>query len=240
MKSNPRFESKHTAMESSLSSSSLTVQPHQGTLLGGEHEDGNVENQNQTMLRHNEDGENDTVNNIRRQSNVSLSLAGKRSSSCNDISSRLQRRGTEQESRRHLLEAQPQQQHQQLESEGLEPEVVLPATNTTMSRKSLFVLRPVHRYVDLVCIGLSVLAYLLETTMNAALAIFGIGVGVGLVLGDSFRAALPMLPSVQLSHQQQQQQNTAIANTATMAATTAQAGSELLMPRSVSNLLPAQ
>ena len=51
--------------------------------------------------------------------------------------------------------------------------------------------------VDLVCIALSVVAYLLETTMNAALAIFGIGVGVGLVLGDSFRAALPLLPAVQ-------------------------------------------
>jgi hypothetical protein len=237
-------------MESSLSSSSL---PAAAT---NHHQSALDENQTQTRRRvpHNDDGENDEhfVGNGRQyQANVPLSLSGMRSSSCNDMTSELpqqQRRTTMgQANRGQLLEAQLQQQlrqqQQQLQfqsqSEGQEQperEVVLPATTTTMSsQKSLFVLRPVHRYVDLVCIGLSVLAYLLETTMNAALAIFGIGVGVGLVLGDSFRAALPLLPSVQVPQHQQHQQGTSMTNTATTMAT--QAGNEL---RSVSNLLPAQ
>lgn len=113
-----------------------------------------------------------------------------------------------------------------------EPEVVLPATSTTTSRKALFVFRPVHKYLDLVCIALSVVAYLFETTMNAALAIFGIGVGVGLVLGDSCRAALPLLPAVQQQQQHhQQQQGMGMPNT-TMGTPE--------VPRSVPNLLPAQ
>ena len=114
-----------------------------------------------------------------------------------------------------------------------EPEVVLPATSTTMSRKALFVLRPVHKYLDLVCIALSVVAYLFETTMNAALAIFGIGVGVGLVLGDSFRAALPLLPAVQSQQQQHQQQQQGMGMSNTTMGTPE-------VPRSVPNLLPAQ
>ena len=170
-----------------------------------------VENQRQAQLSLGDGGENDKVD-----ENECPSLST-RSASCNDV----RRRGEGEQLR-------------QSRSEEEEPEVVLPATITSLSRKSLFVLRPVHRYVDLVCISLSVLAYLLETTMNAALAIFGIGVGVGLVLGDSFRAALPLLPSVQ---SQQQQQGMAVANASTMAA---QAGNEIMMPRSVSNLLPAQ
>jgi len=68
--------------------------------------------------------------------------------------------------------------------------------------------------------------------MNAALAIFGIGVGVGLVLGDSFRAAIPMLPSVQMP-QQQQQQSVAVSNAT-------QATTEIIAPPNVPNLLPAQ
>ena len=167
----------------------------------------------------------------------------------NNITSTLRRRRTEQVNRGQLLQGQFQNQLQQQsqgqgqsESQGQsqsqsqsqsqgqeqdsEREIVLPATNTTMSQKSLFVLRPVvHRYADLVCIGISVLAYLLETTMNAALAIFGIGVGVGLVLGDSFRAALPLMPAVQVP--QQQQQSMAMANATTTATT---ATSPYLLP----------
>jgi hypothetical protein len=91
-----------------------------------------------------------------------------------------------------LSQSQQQQQQQQQQQK---------------SASCLLVLRPAHRYVDLVCIALSVLAYLLETTLNAALAIFGIGVGVGLVLGDSFRAALPLMPAHHAQHQQQLQQH---------------------------------
>ena len=228
-------------MESSLSSSSLVQQAatnHYQSALD--------ESQLQFWLPHNDDGEHDEhfVGNGHREANVPLSFSGVRSSSCNDMTSELsqeQRRTTTEQANRGFG-AQLQHQLQQLQSQSLsegqqeqpEREVVLPATTTTMSpRKSLFILRPVHRYVDLVCISLSVLAYLLETTMNAALAIFGIGVGVGLVLGDSFRAALPMLPSVQAP---QHQQGTAMTNnTATTMA--AQTENEL---RSVSNLLPAQ
>jgi hypothetical protein len=109
------------------------------------------------------------------------------------------------------------------------------------SSSCLLVLRPVHRYADLVCIALSVLAYLLETTLNAALAIFGIGVGVGLVLGDSFRAALPLMPAHHAHHQQQHQQQLQQHNMMTMAAVTAASfadgGGE---PARTSDLLPAQ
>ncbi len=109
-----------------------------------------------------------------------------------------------------------------------EPEAVLPATSTTTSRKAVSVFRPVRKYLDLVCIAVSVLCYWLETTMNAALAIFGIGVGVGLVLGDSFRAALPLLPAVQQQQHPQQQPGMGMSNTTPE------------VPRSVPNLLPAQ
>lgn len=168
----------------------------------------------QTELRTVSDDEQDEVDATSgHQANTPLSET--RLSSCNDLSEQ-QNRETEQ--------LQQQQQ---------EEDVVIPATTTSFSRKSLFVLRPVHKYVDLVCICISVLAYLLETTMNAALAIFGIGVGVGLVLGDSFRAALPLLPAVQ-SQQQQQQGTGATTNTT-------QGGPiEIGMPRTAPNLLPAQ
>lgn len=226
-------------MESSPSSSSLSVATSRSALYSEENEISSDESHTQARLPYSDDGENDVIDGNGRQTNIPLSLSGLRSSSCNDMASGLQQqRRTERSNRGQLLEAQFQQhfgQHRQSQSEGQEPEreVVMPATTTTMSQKSLFVLRPVHRYVDLVCIGLSVLAYLLETTMNAALAIFGIGVGVGLVLGDSFRAALPLLPSVQVP--QQQQQSTDMANV-----TAAQAGNEVVDPRSVPNLLPAQ
>eukprot|EP00531_Pseudo-nitzschia_arenysensis_P013663 CAMPEP_0116137300 /NCGR_PEP_ID=MMETSP0329-20121206/12178_1 /TAXON_ID=697910 /ORGANISM="Pseudo-nitzschia arenysensis, Strain B593" /LENGTH=199 /DNA_ID=CAMNT_0003632213 /DNA_START=239 /DNA_END=838 /DNA_ORIENTATION=- len=173
--------------------------------------------ENETQLRTVSDDEHDDADvGNGRATNSPLSRSGTRSASCNDMAS-----GLEQQ-RQNSRGEQPQQAQE-------EEEVVIPATTTSFSRKSLFVLRPVHKYVDLVCICISVLAYLLETTMNAALAIFGIGVGVGLVLGDSFRAALPLLPAVQ--SQQQHQQG---------ATNTTQGPIEIAMPRSVPNLLPAQ
>mmetsp|Transcript_19546 Transcript_19546/g.48682 ORF Transcript_19546/g.48682 Transcript_19546/m.48682 type:complete len:190 (+) Transcript_19546:209-778(+) len=189
-------------MESSQSSSLLPVAPTPNTL----HIVGNQESigENQTQSHVVSDDENDEVDAF-RPANSPLST---RSASCNDMAS---------------------EQIGEQEEDKEEEEVVIPATTTSLSRKSLFVLRPVHKYVDLVCICISVLAYLLETTMNAALAIFGIGVGVGLVLGDSFRAALPLLPAVQ-SQQQQQQGVTNVT----------QGGIEIQMPRTVPNLLPAQ
>ena len=190
-------------MESLQSSSPLPAVPTSNTL----HNVGNQENigEIQTQSHVVSDDENDEVDGF-RPANSPLST---RSASCNDMAS---------------------EQIGELEEDKEEEEVVIPATTTSLSRKSLFVLRPVHKYVDLVCICISVLAYLLETTMNAALAIFGIGVGVGLVLGDSFRAALPLLPAVQSQHQQQQQGVT----------NATQGGIEIQMPRTVPNLLPAQ
>lgn len=141
---------------------------------------------------------------------------------------------------RSQQQEQQQQQRQQQPQAQQEPEreVVLPATDTSMSsQKPMFVLRPVNKYIDIVCICISVLAYLLETTLNAALAIFGIGVGVGLVLGDSFRATLPLLPAVQAS-QQQQQQTAAATNINANSTMTASGVQE--MPRGVPNSLPAQ
>jgi len=188
-------------MESLQSSSPLPAVPTSNTL----HNVGNQENigEIQTQSHVVSDDENDEVDAF-RPANSPLST---RSASCNDMAS---------------------EQIGEQEEDKEEEEVVIPATTTSLSRKSLFVLRPVHKYVDLVCICISVLAYLLETTMNAALAIFGIGVGVGLVLGDSFRAALPLLPAVQ---SQQQQQGVTNAT---------QGGIEIQMPRTVPNLLPAQ
>eukprot|EP00536_Pseudo-nitzschia_multiseries_P005395 jgi/Psemu1/12487/gm1.12487_g len=155
---------------------------------------------------------------------------------------RRRQRPTENERRDHCQQSSSSPQAPEAEAER---ETVLPATTESLSRKSLLVLRPVHKYVDLVCICLSVVAYLLETTMNAALAIFGIGVGVGLVLGDSFRAALPLLPSVQAQqqqqhqqhHHQQQHQQTAAAGAN---GTAAPSEHEVFLPRDVPNLLPAQ
>lgn len=165
-----------------------------------------------------------------------LTLSNARASSCGDFASPRRLR-MEQVDRGQLLWEQFQQQLQRQQDaprqqEGEDREIVIPATSTSMSRKSLFVLRPIHKYADLVCIGISVLAYLLETTMNAALAIFGIGVGVGLVLGDSFRATLPLLPSAQGQQQQQQQQM--------MTNATTHAGAQDGIPVAVPDLLPAQ
>lgn len=180
-----------------------------------------------------DDGSNSTPN---ANEHASLTLSNARASSCGDFAS-ARRRRMEQVDRGQLLWEQFQQQQQQRQQdaprqqEGEEREIVIPATSTSMSRKSLFVLRPIHKYADLVCIGISVLAYLLETTMNAALAIFGIGVGVGLVLGDSFRATLPLLPSAQGQQQQQQQM---------MTNATTPAGAQAGIPAAVPNLLPAQ
>lgn len=203
-------------MQSSQSSPFAVAATSQNRLSnsGGENQPNRNENRpTQTALVDNNDGgENDQVDN----GNLPLRV----SSSCNDIS--------EQRQRQELRQSLSSELQQQQPSSSSEEEVVLPATSSSLVRKSLFVLRPVHRYVDLVCICLSVVAYLLETTMNAALAIFGIGVGVGLVLGDSFRAAIPLLPAVQSQQSQQQQQGT----------TTAQA--EIMNPRVVPNLLPAQ
>jgi hypothetical protein len=46
------------------------------------------------------------------------------------------------------------------------------------------------KYLD-ITLGLTILAHLLETTLHAVVAIFGIGVGVGLILGDTFRSNIP-------------------------------------------------
>jgi hypothetical protein len=229
-------------MTSSLLTPTLLATANQSSIYRSENENGGVESQTHARMSFNDDGENDSIAGNRRQSNAPLSITFTRSPSCNEMTSGARRPPTEQQAGRPGEAQLPQPQGRQSQSsdgpqQETEREVVLPATTTTMSRKALFVLRPVHRYVDLVCIGLSVLAYLLETTMNAALAIFGIGVGVGLVLGDSFRAALPMLPSAQAA-QQQQQQGTAMTNSATMAG--AQAGNEIISPPIVPNLLPAQ
>ncbi|VEU35374.1 unnamed protein product [Pseudo-nitzschia multistriata] len=161
----------------------------------------------------------------------------------NSSSSHRRRRRREQENRGRLLQSQfrQQQQQQQEQQEQEEQHDALqppqqpdePASPAPAPKKSLFFLRPVHRYADLVCIALSVFAYLLETTLNAALAIFGIGVGVGLVLGDSFRAALPLLPSVQSV-----QGAGAAAPAAPQGA--GQGDSQVFRPRDVSDLLPAQ
>lgn len=213
-------------MESSLSSSSLPADL-------GEFNASRNENQTQEQLPCSDDDDENVVGNgNERQPHAPLPLSDTRSSSYSNIITALRRRRgrTEQVDRGQLLQGQLQYQQQQ--AQEVEREIVLPATNTTMSQKSLFVLRPVHRYADLVCIGLSVLAYLLETTMNAALAIFGIGVGVGLVLGDSFRAALPLMPAVQVP---QQQHNMANATT-----TATEGGGQIFVPRNVPNLLPAQ
>jgi len=190
-----------------------------------------IDNNTQRRLPYNDESENDNINRVGREANVPLSPLDNGSSRCNDINSELRRRRrpTEQANRNQFNQ---QLRQSQTEGQESEPEIVLPATSSTFSQKTLFVLRPVHRYLDLVCICLSVLAYLLETTMNAALAIFGIGVGVGLVLGDSFRAAIPMLPSVQMP-QQQQQQSVTVSNAT-------QATTEIITPPSVPNLLPAQ
>jgi hypothetical protein len=138
------------------------------------------------------------------------------------------------------LEMQGDQQHRDIE---------LPRSQSQQQQQQqksascLLVLRPVHRYADLVCIALSALAYLLETTLNAALAIFGIGVGVGLVLGDSFRAALPLMPAHHAQHQQQlqqhqqQQQHHGMMMAAAAAAVSFDGGGE---PARNSDLPPAQ
>eukprot|EP00535_Pseudo-nitzschia_heimii_P005333 CAMPEP_0197179190 /NCGR_PEP_ID=MMETSP1423-20130617/4229_1 /TAXON_ID=476441 /ORGANISM="Pseudo-nitzschia heimii, Strain UNC1101" /LENGTH=223 /DNA_ID=CAMNT_0042629071 /DNA_START=201 /DNA_END=872 /DNA_ORIENTATION=+ len=216
-----------------------------------ENEDGFADNQIELRLSRDDGDENDDISTIEYQTAVPPLLSSTRLNNCTHTSPRLQqrRRQMEQTNRGQHLEVQPRQEPQrqgqtaagEAEAEA-EQDVIQPATSTTMSQKSLFVLRPVHRYVDLVCIGLSVLAYLLETTMNAALAIFGIGVGVGLVLGDSFRATLPLLPSVQASQQQQQHQHQQ-AQQSTVAPNRPveeMASHELIDRRSVSNLLPAQ
>jgi len=209
----------------------------------GEDEDAFDDSEIQTRLSRNDSVENNVISSNESEATIPSSLSST-SSTCTDTSSRLQRgrrrRRTEHSNQVQPLEMQLQQdphRQRQLAEEEEEPDVFQPATNTTMSQKSLFVLRPIHRYVDLVCIGLSVLAHLLETTMNAALAIFGIGVGVGLVLGDSFRATLPLLPSVQASQQQQHTHQTTTPPNTTAEDT---ALNEFIALRSVSNLLPAQ
>lgn len=235
-------------MESpSLSSSSMPEATNRTEV--GVHEDVSTEYQTQTLAHRSVNGESETDtdndHSNAHQESTPLSPSETRPSTLINLTTagvQRRRRPTEQANRGRLLETQldeeRQRQHQrQSDEQEAEREVVLPATTTTMAQKSLFVLRPVQRYQDLVCIGLSVMAYLLETTMNAALAIFGIGVGVGLVLGDSFRAALPLLPSVQASQQQQTQQSGSMANS-TMGDTAATL--ELLDSRRVPNLLPAQ
>jgi hypothetical protein len=72
------------------------------------------------------------------------------------------------------------------------------APNNTTQQSVLFDERnkfaSVNKYLDLT-IGITILAHFLETTLhaalNAAITIFGLGVGVGLILGDSCRAAVP-------------------------------------------------
>jgi hypothetical protein len=51
-------------------------------------------------------------------------------------------------------------------------------------------LKPSRKYYLDITFGLVILVHLLETTMHAIVAIFGVGVGVGLILGDSFRATV--------------------------------------------------
>ena len=45
-----------------------------------------------------------------------------------------------------------------------------------------------HQHTHLQGKALFLLAQILKTIMNAAITIFGVGIGVGLILGDSFRA----------------------------------------------------
>jgi hypothetical protein len=67
-----------------------------------------------------------------------------------------------------------------------------------------FKLASVNKYLDMT-IGITILAHFLETTLhaalNAAITIFGIGVGVGLILGDSCRAAAVLGSSNHHRHQ---------------------------------------
>jgi len=140
---------------------------------------------------------------------------------------------------------QQQQQHQQLEI--LPPQQQQQQQQQQTKDKLVLGLRPVHRYADLVCIGLSLLAYLLETTLNAALAIFGIGVGVGLVLGDSFRAALPLMPAHNNNNQhrhqtavQQQQQQQNMMRMMSSGRTVIEEGSQEAGSTNSTNLYPAQ
>jgi hypothetical protein len=60
------------------------------------------------------------------------------------------------------------------------------------SRQKVAHLRPVHKHCGLKCIGMSIVVFLLESILNAALAVFGIGVGVGLILGDTLREGIPL------------------------------------------------
>jgi hypothetical protein len=55
----------------------------------------------------------------------------------------------------------------------------------------LAMLKPPRKFYVDITLGLTILTQLLETTLHVVVAIFGIGVGVGLILGDSFRSTVP-------------------------------------------------
>lgn len=242
-------------MESSASlPPSTAAETDQNIPCGGvAEESGNENHPSEGELPPSTDTVNNDGNGIEHHQTVSLEIRPSESDTTNASTTPTlpETQGTEQQAnqssqqtqvpqqlhnQRSQQQEQQQQQQQPQAQQEPEREVVLPATDTSMSsQKPMFVLRPVHKYIDIVCICISVLAYLLETTLNAALAIFGIGVGVGLVLGDSFRATLPLLPAVQASQQQQTAATTNINANSTMTASGVQE-----MSRSVPNSLPAQ
>lgn len=53
------------------------------------------------------------------------------------------------------------------------------------------VLKPSRIYYLDITFGLAILVHLLEVTLHAIVAVFGIGVGVGLILGDTVRTSVP-------------------------------------------------
>ncbi|KAG7342850.1 hypothetical protein IV203_020794 [Nitzschia inconspicua] len=56
-------------------------------------------------------------------------------------------------------------------------------------QQSTMLMKPSRKFYLDMTVGLAILVHLLETTLHVMVAIFGIGVGVGLILGDSFRAS---------------------------------------------------
>jgi hypothetical protein len=76
----------------------------------------------------------------------------------------------------------PQQQQEPLASSSF---------HSIPSRRQSSVLKPSRIYYLDITFGLAILVHLLEVTLHAIVAIFGIGVGVGLILGDTVRTSVP-------------------------------------------------
>jgi hypothetical protein len=104
-----------------------------------------------------------------------------------------------------------------------------------------FKLASVNKYLD-ITIGITILAHFLETTLhaalNAAITIFGIGVGVGLILGDSCRAAAVLASS---NHHHQSLAGVSSSSSSSSSSSTA-TNSQLFQPYTytLSSDLPAQ